>query len=377
MLAFRLTPALNALAMSLAAIPVYLLARRLGLGAGLALGAAALAVASPDLLFASFLLADPIAYPLVLTALYLGVRALEKPTWRAQVAFVLVAGLAAFARIQYAVLPLAFLAAALLVERGRVRRYWPTFALLALPVLAVVVLGPSRVLGYYAGVGHDHVPALAALKWAAIDTMMLAYSAGWILSPERSSGSRSRLPARAPASSGRSARWRSSSAGGVFVEAAIYAARGSTRYQERYLFALLPLVALAFGLYVKRGWPHRLVVAVVSAGDAPPLGARAALRLHRRRQQAGLAVPVRRLPARGAALGRDRDARRRDRRRDLLGARGRARGPEARRRDRARPRRRRLRARLVRVVRVRRAKPPPTSARRSCRATSPGSTAPA
>ena len=53
--------------------------------------------------------------------------------------------------------------------------------------------------------------------------------------------------------------------GGVFVEAAIYAARGSTRYQERYLFALLPLVALAFGLYVKRGWPHRLAVAVVSA----------------------------------------------------------------------------------------------------------------
>ena len=79
MLAYRLTLGLNALAMSLAAIPVYLLARRLGLGAGLALGAAALAVASPDLLFASFVLADPIAYPLVLTALYLGVRALEKP----------------------------------------------------------------------------------------------------------------------------------------------------------------------------------------------------------------------------------------------------------------------------------------------------------
>jgi hypothetical protein len=264
MLAYRLTLGLNALAMSLAAIPVYLLARRLGLGAGIALGAAALAVASPDLLFASFVLADPIAYPLVLTALYLGVRALENPTRKLQVAFVMTSGLAAFARIQYAVLPIAFLCAALLVERGRVRRYWPTFVLLGLPVLAVFALGPSRVLGYYAVVGHDHVPIFSALKWAAIDTMMLFYSAGWILVPGALVGlalALVRPRTRIERAFGAMAIFL---AAGVFVEAAIYAARGSTRYQERYLFALLPLVALAFGLYVKRGWPHRLAVAVVS-----------------------------------------------------------------------------------------------------------------
>ncbi|MGZ4395954.1 MAG: glycosyltransferase family 39 protein [Gaiellaceae bacterium] len=265
MLAYRLTLGLNALAMSLAAIPVYLLARRLGLGAGLALAAAALAVASPDLLFASFLLADPIAFPLVLTALYLAVRALEKPTWKMQVAFIVVAGLAAFARIQYAVLPIAFLAAALLVERGRVRRYWPTFALLAVPVVGVFALGPSRVLGYYTQVPHAHVPVFAALKWAAIDTMMLAYSAGWILIPGAMVGlalALVRPRTRVERAFGAMALFL---AGGIFVEAAVYAARGATRYQERYLFALLPLVALAFGLYVKRGWPHRLAVAVVSA----------------------------------------------------------------------------------------------------------------
>ena len=266
MLAYRLTQGLNALAMSLAAVPVYLLARRLGLGAGLALGAAALTVASPDLLFASFLLADPIAYPLVLTAVYLGVRALERPTWKLQVAFVLVSGLAAFARIQYAVLPIAFLAAALLVERGRVRRYWPTLALLALPVLALGALGPSRVLGYYSSIGHDHVPVFAALKWAAIDTMMLAYSAGWILVPGALVGLALALARPRTRVEGAFGALSLFLAGGVFVEAAIYAARGSTRYQERYLFALLPLVALAFGLYVKRGWPHRLAVAAVSAG---------------------------------------------------------------------------------------------------------------
>jgi hypothetical protein len=265
MLAYRLTQGLNALAMSLAAVPVYLLARRLGLGAGIALGAAALAVVSPDLLFASFLLADPIAYPLVLTALYLGVRALDKPTRKAQVAFVVVAGLASFARIQYVVLPIAFLCAALLVERGRVRRYWPTLALLALPGVAIAALGTSTVLGYYSSIGHDHVPVFAALKWAAIDTMMLFYSAGWILVPGALVGlalALARPRTRVENAFGALSIFL---AGGVFLEAAVYAARGSTRYQERYLFALLPLVALAFGLYVKRGWPHRLAVAVVSA----------------------------------------------------------------------------------------------------------------
>src|SRR5262249_24086243 len=45
--AYRLTQAENALAMSLAAIPVYLLTRKLGAGAWMALAAGALTVASP------------------------------------------------------------------------------------------------------------------------------------------------------------------------------------------------------------------------------------------------------------------------------------------------------------------------------------------
>lgn len=81
-LAYRLTQGLNALAMSLAAVPVYLLARRLGLGQWLGLASAALAVAFPDLLYASFVMADPIAYPLVLGAVYAGVCALDTPSRR-------------------------------------------------------------------------------------------------------------------------------------------------------------------------------------------------------------------------------------------------------------------------------------------------------
>ena len=266
-LAYRLTQGLNALAVSLAAVPVYLLARRLGLGSGLGLGAAALAVACPDLLYASFVMADPIAYPLVLGGIYAGVCALERPTRRAQLAFVVLSGLAAFARLQYVVLPAAFVVAALVLERRRAPRvHLLPFALMAAPVAAALAVGPSRVLGYYSGIAHLHVGAGSIVHWAAVDAMLLAYSAGWILVPGALIGfglALMRPRSRAERSFGVLV---AIFALGLFTEAALYASSGSTRFQERYLFTLLPLVAPAFGLYVARGWPRRLWLGALAAG---------------------------------------------------------------------------------------------------------------
>src|SRR5436305_1156181 len=187
LLAYRLTQAENALFMSLAAIPVYLLSRRLGLGAGWALVAAALAVASPDLFFASFVLADPLAYPLVLTTLYAAVCALSRPSRRAQVAFIVLAGLTALTRIQYALLPIVFVVGALAVERGSIRsalrNFRLTWGVFAAPLAALVVLGPSRVLGYYNSVIDLHVQPGAIAHWIATDSMLLVYCAGWVLVP--------------------------------------------------------------------------------------------------------------------------------------------------------------------------------------------------
>src|SRR6266508_4048511 len=76
--AYRLTQAFDVLAMSLAAVPAYLLARRLGLGERLALGCGAVTITSPALFYASFILSEPIAYPLALTALYAGACALDR-----------------------------------------------------------------------------------------------------------------------------------------------------------------------------------------------------------------------------------------------------------------------------------------------------------
>lgn len=266
-LAYRLTQGLNALAMSLAAVPVYLLCRRLGLGSWLALGAAAITVASPNLLYASFVLADPIAYPLVLGAVCAGVHALARPARGPQLAFVALAGLATFARVQYVVLPVAFAASAALLERRRVlRTHRLPLALLVAPALVAVALGPGRVLGYYSGVAHLDVRLGDVVHWAGVDAMMLAYSAGWILVPGALAGlalavARPRFPAERAF-----AVLALLFAGGLFVEASLYAASGSTRYQERYLMTLVPLVAPAFGLFVSRARARRLALLPLAAG---------------------------------------------------------------------------------------------------------------
>lgn len=266
MLAYRLTQGLNALAMSLAAVPVYLLCRRLGLGAGLALGAGAIAVASPNLLYASFVLADPIAYPLVLGAVCAGVHALARPRRGSQLAFVALSGLATFARVQYVILPVAFVAAAALLERRRViRAHALPLALFAAPVVVALALGPGRLLGYYSGVTSLDVELGEVLHWAGVDAMMLAYSAGWVLVPGALLGLALALARPRTHAERAFALLALLFAAGVFLEASLYAASGSTRYQERYLMTLVPLFAPAFGLFAARARPHRLVLLPLAA----------------------------------------------------------------------------------------------------------------
>ena len=269
-LAYRLTQAENALVMSLAAIPVYLLSRRIGLGTGLALVAAALTVASPNLFFVSFVLADPLAYPLVLTTLYAAVCALSRPTRGAQVAFVVLTALTALTRIQYALLPIVFVAGAIAVERGSIRRalgsFRLTWGIFVAPLGALIALGPSRVLGYYNSVVDLHVQPGSIVHWIATDSMLLVYCAGWVLVPGALIGFAYAL--------GRPRSREEAAFGGVtaglllilFAETSMYASNGSPRFQERYFMALLPLVLPWFALYWKRGLPARLVTCLLAVG---------------------------------------------------------------------------------------------------------------
>jgi hypothetical protein len=117
------------------------------------------------------------------------------------------------------------------------------------------------VLGYYSAVAHLHV-GLGLLRWAALDVFLLAIASGVVLVPGA-------LVALAHPW-GRRERAFALLTGllalGLLAEAGAYASNGSQRFQERYLFALLPLLPVAFGLYLKRGRPARPAVALLATG---------------------------------------------------------------------------------------------------------------
>ncbi|MFL5954332.1 MAG: hypothetical protein ACJ76I_09525 [Gaiellaceae bacterium] len=258
--AYRLTQCENALLMSLAAVPAYLLARRVGLSSRYSIACAVFAVALPDLVFSSYTLADPVAYPFALGAIVAGVAAIDKPSRRSQLLFLALALLATFARVQYVVLPVAFLFAAVAVDRRRVfsTQRLP-LALVCVPVLGALALGPSRLLGYYSSVGNLHV-GRQLLTWAAADLFLLALASGVVLVP----GAVVALARPRGRAETAFAALTATFAAGLLLEAALYASNGSLRFQERYLFALLPLVPIAFGLYLKHGAPGRIAVAALA-----------------------------------------------------------------------------------------------------------------
>ena len=268
---YRLVQATGALCMSLAAVPVYFLGRRLGLGAGLALGLAAVTVAVPDLFYASWIIAEPVAYPLAVAAVATGSLALARPSPRWQLAFVACAGLATFARVQFVVLPVCFFAALVVLGlreralRRAFREQLLPLALFLVPVVGLVPLGPSRALGYYEGILDFDLSVLSVARWFGSDLMLLAYVSGWVLVPGAILGlvlafwrpqSREELAFAALATMVSLA---------VLIEAAVYGASGANRIQERYFFYAVPLLALAFGLYARRGWPYRLQHALLAA----------------------------------------------------------------------------------------------------------------
>ncbi len=284
---FRLVQLTGALAMSLAAVPVFLLGRRLGLADRVALGLAVLTVAVPDMLYAGWMLADPFAYPLALGAIAAAVSALARPSRRSQATFVGLAALATLARVQFVFLPLCFLLAAIAVgvRERRLRialaEQRLAFGLFALALIPLALGGPSRVVGYYEGVLDLELAPVALGKWAAADAMLVLYSCGWILAPGALIGialSLWRPRSRAELAFGCVSVLFSAA---VLFQAGLYAANGADRIQERYFFYVLPLVFLGFGLFVSRGWPHRrphalIALALIAVSARIPLAGFAA-----------------------------------------------------------------------------------------------------
>ena len=263
--AYHVVQAENAVFLSLAAIPVYGLARRLRFGTGYSLAAAAFAVAIPDLAYAGYIVADPLAYLLALSALYAGVVALERPSRGAQLGFVFLAGLATFARVQYVVLAPAFLVASLLLDRRRAfRSQRLPLGIFGAVAAAVVAVGAGRVAGYYQGVASSHV-GLELVKWFGLELFFLTLAGGVVLGPGAVVGLARGTERNERAFSSLVIPF----ALAVLFEGALYASNNDIeRFKERYLMMLLPLLPLAFGVYLRRGRPGKIPVTIAAAAIA-------------------------------------------------------------------------------------------------------------
>ncbi|MGZ8694887.1 MAG: hypothetical protein ACXWYS_05555, partial [Gaiellaceae bacterium] len=238
-----------------------------GVGDRLALVAAAIALVLPDLLYAGWMLSEPLAYPLALLAALLAVRALDRPSLGAQLAFLGVTGVASFARAQLAVLLVAFVAAAVVLglrERAlarAMRAQWLVVTLVALAVGAFLLVQSA---GFYGELlSLDLGPASLAHRLGT-QSLALLYGSGWVLVPAAVLGlaaAIARPRTRAELALGA---FTIPFAVGLLLQASLWGDTG--QMQERYLFYCVPLLAVGFTLHAGRGWPWWRAHALLCAG---------------------------------------------------------------------------------------------------------------
>jgi hypothetical protein len=269
---YRLTQGLHALAAALIAVPVFAIARRLELPRWQCIGSAAVAVSVPPLLFANYLTADALGGVLAVSAIAVGLTALVERRSRYQAAFLALSAAATLARVQYVVLVPAFVVAALVVERFRpwraARRYPIVAGVLAVCGLAALVLGPTRLLGYYSVILDQKVDLPLMAKWGATDALMLALSAGVLLAAPAAVGLVAALARPQWAVERAFAALAAAFIGFVLLEATFYASNGALRFQERYFVSVLPLVPLLACLGFRHAGSKAARIGLVAVGIA-------------------------------------------------------------------------------------------------------------
>ena len=179
---YELAKTINAVLVSLTAIPVYLWARRV-VSPWWALLAAGLVLLETGLVLSGMLMTESASMPAFMLALFAIGIAVERPTPWTQ-AFVVVAlavayGVRAQGLVLLAILPAAVLLAFLLDLRagvprsealGKLRRYWPLVSVLAIAVFAFLAnsgFSPSRSIGFYRRVATTHYDPLTVALWTA------------------------------------------------------------------------------------------------------------------------------------------------------------------------------------------------------------------
>lgn len=263
--AYAAAKAINALLMSLAAVPAYFLARRV-VSARLALLAAALTLAIPSMAFTGMLMTENAFYPLFLCAALALVAWLERPTARRTVLLLGVSALAFLTRAQaLALLPAILTAPFLLAGRRALREYRLLYGLTAAGVVGVVVVqvargaSPLGVLGAYKVAGEAHYTVQAVSRWFLYHVAELDLSLGIL--PFAALLALALLARSLP----REARAFVAAAAALsfwlVLEVAAFASKESLRVEERNMFYLAPLFLVALLVWIEHGLPARRAAA--------------------------------------------------------------------------------------------------------------------
>lgn len=272
--AYAAAKAINALVMSLAAVPAYFLARRV-LSVQLSLVAAAMTVAVPSMVYTATLMTENAFYPVFLVAALALVLWLERPTpWRT--AFVLGVFVVAFLTRQQALalLPAILTAPLLVAGRQAFRRYALMYGLAVAGALGVIALqvgrgrSPLGVFGAYEVAGRADYSVGDVAKWFLYHVAELDLSLGVVPFAAlillalvwRRLTDHDRVFVAAALSL---SFW-------LVLEVAIFASKQTFRIEERNMFYVAPLFFIALLVWIERGLPRpqppAVLVAVIAAG---------------------------------------------------------------------------------------------------------------
>jgi 4-amino-4-deoxy-L-arabinose transferase-like glycosyltransferase len=272
--AYAAAKATNTVAMSLAAVPAWLLARRVA-GRWLALLAAAIAVAIPSMAYTATIVTENLFYPVALLFAWTLVLALERPSLRRVALLGVVLAAAVATRSQ----ALGFVAAALLAPfllallRWDARVLRPFAPLLAGTVaLVVLVVGAqlarggslSDLLGAYSVVGEGGYDAGQVLRFWLwhVEVVTLYVCVVPVVALVVLLSRARRLPASLQEHLAATIALVATS---TLVVGAFASRFASDRVQDRYLFFLAPLLVIVLLAWVELGAPRPVVPLVAGS----------------------------------------------------------------------------------------------------------------
>jgi hypothetical protein len=279
--AYAAAKAINAFVMSLAAIPAYFLARRM-VSMPLALGAAALTVAVPSMVYTGTLMTENAFYPIFILVVLALVAWLERPTPALTAAVLALIGLAYLTRAQALAFGPAVLTAPLIFNwtqrRGwrSLREYRLMYAVVAAGAILILAVqgargrSPLGILGAYEVAGQTHYRFWEVFRWFwyAVGELDLSLGvvpfAALIVLTVVARGQDRRVQAFIAAAVP-AAFW-------LMLEVSAFASVHQLRVEERNTFYVAPLFLIALLVWADRGAPRPgpiTGIAALAAGALP------------------------------------------------------------------------------------------------------------